>query len=90
MTTATYGAHSRQHVSRWAPAKHGFAVWRRKAAIKARAASVHIVGTQATARRLIMTAAALGFLDAAAYDYRTIAGLAATGVSLLVFNECMN
>ena len=90
MTTATVGAHTRQPVNRWAPARQGFAAWRRKAAFKVRAASVHIVGAQATTRRLIMTAGALGFLDAAAYDFKTIAGLAATGVSLAVFNECMN
>lgn len=90
MTTATVGAHTRQPVNRWAPARQGFAAWRRKAALKARSASIHIVGEQATARKLILTAAALGFLDAAAYDFKTIAGLAATGVSLAVFNECMN
>jgi len=90
MSTATVGAHSRQPVARWAPARQGFAAWRRRAAIKLRQASVHIVGEQATARRLIMTATALGFLDAAAWDFKTIAGLAATGVSIAVFNECMN
>lgn len=90
MTTATVGAHTRQPVKRWAPALQGFAAWRRKAAFKVRGLSAHVVGAQATGRRLIMTATALGFLDAAAYDYRTIAGLAATGVSVAVFNECMN
>lgn len=90
MTTATVGAHTRQPVNRWAPAKQGFAAWHRKAGLKIRGASVHIVGAQATARRLVVTATALGFLDAAAYDFKTIAGLAATGISLLIFNECMN
>jgi len=90
MTTATVGAHTRQPVNRWAPARQGFAAWRRRTAIKIRQASVHIVGEQATARKIVMTAAALGFLDAAAWDYRTIAGLAATGVSIALFNECMN
>jgi len=90
MSTATVGAHSRQPVARWAPARQGFAAWRRKAAVKARQVSRHIVGEQATARRLIVTGAGLGFLDAAAYDFKTIAGLAATGISLLLFNECMN
>lgn len=90
MTTTTYGAHSRQPVNRWAPAKQGFAAWRRKAALKIKGASVHIVGAGATARRVILTATALGFLDAAAWDFKTITGLAATGVSLLLFNECLN
>lgn len=90
MSTATVGAHTRQPVNRWAPAKQGFAAWRRKAALKLRGASVHIVGAQATARRIILTATAFGFLDAAAWDYKTIAGLGATGVSLLLFNECLN
>lgn len=89
MTTATVSAHARQSV-RWAPAKQGFAAWRRKAALKVRGASVHVVGAQATARRIVLTATAFGFLDAAAFDFKTIAGLAATGVSLLLFNECLN
>lgn len=90
MSTATVGAHTRQPVDRWAPARQGFAAWRRKAAFKVRRASVHIVGAQATARRVVLTATAFGFLDAAAWDYKTIAGMAATGVSLLLFNECLN
>jgi hypothetical protein len=90
MSTATVGAHTRQPVNRWAPARQGFAAWRHKAALKVRGASVHIVGAQATARRVVLTATAFGFLDAAAWDFKAIAGLAATGVSIFLFNECLN
>ena len=34
MSTATVGAHTRQPVNRWAPARQGFAAWRHKAALK--------------------------------------------------------
>lgn len=90
MSTATVSAHARQPVTRWAPARQGFAAWRRRAAIKTRQVSVHIVGPQATIRKLVLTATALGFLDAAAFGFKTIAGLAATGVSIALFNECMD
>ncbi|WP_041540228.1 hypothetical protein [Catenulispora acidiphila] len=77
-------------MNRWTPAKRGFAAWRRKAAIRVRGASAHIVGPEATVRKLVMTATALGFLDAAAWDFKTIAGLAATGISVAILNECMD
>lgn len=90
MTSATLGAHTRQPVNRWAPAKQGFAAWRRKAALKVRGASVHLVGAQAVVRRLVMTAVALSFIDAGAYVLNLIVGLVATGISVALLNECMN
>lgn len=90
MSSLSVGAHSRQPENRWAPARKGFAAWRRKVGLAAGRASAHVVGAQATVRRLIVTAAGLGFIDAAAYGPGLYVGLGVTGASLLVFNECMN
>lgn len=90
MSSMSVGAHSRPGTTRWARAPQGFAAWRRKVALAASRASVHIIGAQATVRRLVVTAAGLGFIDAAAYGPNLYVGLGVTGASLLVFNECMN
>lgn len=90
MSTASIGAHTRRPVNRWQPARQGFAAWRHRTALKIRQASVHVVSERASIRKLALTATALGFLDAAAWDFKTIAGLAATGVSIALFNECMD
>lgn len=90
MTTASLAAHRQPTQSRWQSARRGLAAWQHKTSLKARRASVHVLGPQAVARRLVLTAAALGSIDTGAFLANAIAGFVFTGVSLLVFNECMN
>ena len=67
------------------------AAWRRKAALAVQRAPRHILGEQATGRRLLLTAVGFAFIDACAFGLLHMwAGFGTTGVSVLVFNECMN
>ncbi len=90
MTTASLAAHRQPVQSRWQSARRALTAWQRKTSLKARRASVHVVGPQAVVRKLVLTAAALGSIDTGAFLAHPIAGFTSTGVSLLVFNECMN
>ncbi len=91
MSTASLAAHRHPAEGRWRPAVRGFAAWRRRTALRTRRASAHILGAQATLRRLLVTAVALGFIDTCAFGLLHMwAGFGATGLSLLIFNECMN
>ena len=91
MTSATLAAHRQPARSRWTPVQRRMTAWRRKAALAAQRAPRHILGAQATVRRLLFTAVALGFIDACAFGLLHLyAGFGITGLSLLVFNECMN
>lgn len=80
MSSLSVGAHSRQSENRWAPARKGFAAWRRKAGL----ALARTVERSTGVIRFTLTTTALGFLDAAAYYANFGAGLAATGVLLAV------
>lgn len=90
MTTASLAAHRQPAQNRWRNARRRFAIWRHKTSLAAQRASVHIIGPQATIRRLLMTATALGFIDTGAFLANIIAGFFVTGASVLLFNECMN
>lgn len=80
MSSLSVGAHSRQPPTRWAPARQGFAAWRRKAGLALARTAARSTG----AARFTLTTGALGFLDGAAYYANIGVGLAATGVSLAV------
>jgi hypothetical protein len=80
MSSLSVGAHSRRQPARWAPARQGFAAWRRKAGLALARAAERSTGFA----RFTLTTTALGFLDAAAYYANIGVGLAATGVSLAV------
>lgn len=80
MSSLSVGAHSRQPETRWAPARKGFAAWRRKASLTLARTAERTTGLV----RFTLTTTALGFLDAAAFYANTGVGLASTGVSLLV------
>jgi hypothetical protein len=90
MTTASLGAHSRPPASRWASARIHLAAWRHKAGVAVKRAAAATVSRRTTVRQLTMTAAGFGVLDAASYQANLGVGLAVTGVSILLFNECLN
>lgn len=90
MSTASLAAHRHPARNRWQPTQRKLTIWRHKTRAAAKRIPAHIIGPRATVRSLLLTAVALGFLDAAAYTAGLIIGLTATGLSVLLFNECMN
>jgi len=86
MSSLSVGAHSRQQPTRWAPARQGFASWRRKAGLAIARNSQRITGF----RRLSLTVGGFVCVDASAFQLgaghiSAGVGLLTTGVSAFVF-----